>query len=165
MEYLFYFLLVSVAVAKHDRDVSRYNYSTSVSYRVVLIYLTVKYFLKTLDKPSKKLENAINKKIQLENFRTWFSSNTYLTDSWWVHNVFSFVANGWKFWETVMMVSAGTLAGLSAYGLGIIKPFYTIPILSFELSGAYLVPIVGLFLHMVWGGLHSILDGSMFRER
>ena len=125
---MIYVLFILFLISKHDRDCSRYNYSKSLTYHFM------KFF-----------------RLWTPKRAHWFISNTYAVDNWLVHNVFSFMANGWKFWEAVNVASFCSMTVLY------IDTLYNIPI--------WVLILLGVTLYGVIGGIHSALDGSLFKKR
>ena len=124
---MIYILFILFLIAKNDRDCSRYNYRASVTFHVLRFF-----------------------GLWTSKRAAWFISNTSSTDSWLIHNPLSFLANGWKFFEMVSVLS-----------------FCTMTVLYF--STLYNIPVWGLIaldvsLYTLLGGFHSALDGSLFRK-
>ena len=42
----------------------------------------------------------------------WYVGNRWKTHSFWIKNVFTFLLDGWHFWESVNVLSASILFGL-----------------------------------------------------
>ena len=127
MIYLIIILYLLFLISKHDRDVSRYNYRCSFTF----------YILRFLGLWKPKV-------------CAWLISNTSNEDNWWTHNVFSFRANGWKFWESVSVASFCAMTVLIIYTL------YQLPIWAVSLLYVTLYCVIGL--------VHSLLDKSLFNK-
>ena len=80
----------------------------------------------------------------------WYTKNAWKTKSWWLKVPFSFALDGWHFMESLIMASVSTLIVIN------VSMLYNVYIVWLILLGVALYGIIG--------GVHSLLDGSLFRK-